>query len=62
MTITLGWWLAPAIITLAAFIWARWEAPNLGTELGIPDIADVFLYAVATGVSLAAWLAWAVLA
>lgn len=49
MTITLGWWLLPTIITIAAFVWAFSDS-----EAG--DIAGAFLLLGAMVVSLFAWV------
>lgn len=60
MTISLGWWIAPLVVTLGAFIWALGKSAH--TESGYLPVpsATVFLPA-ATIVSLVAWLVWALL-
>jgi hypothetical protein len=64
VTIALGWWIAPAIITIgllfAATVWAAKECG--GDDLfGIGALFSVIGYLVATQLSVIAWLIWAVL-
>lgn len=64
ITISLGWWIAPAAITLLAFGWAcakedRSPAYDYG-RIG-QGIGNAVLYGVALIVSLTAWLIWALL-
>lgn len=63
MTISLGWWALPAIITLAAYAVAWWRVPAPQPSSYFPDTGPVilgFIYlSLATVVSLAAWLMWA---
>lgn len=62
MTITMsfGWWLLPAAVTVASYLWA-WLT-NRGSR---PSYADAVIalisYGAATIVSLIAWLIWAAL-
>lgn len=64
MTITLGWWLVPALMTIAAVVWAVRQSPP-GPSHGYAALGDAaicfFFLSVALIVSLAAWLVWAVL-
>jgi hypothetical protein len=65
MTI-MGWWIAPAAVTVAAFAWAL---PMRSDEKPTGSMFDGFGYPfgvmvrllVAIGVSLATWLAWSLL-
>jgi hypothetical protein len=64
MTLTLGWWLLPAAITLITLSWCFFTFNKRPTDaLGVilqPFIAS-FYYGIAVVVSLAAWLIWALL-
>lgn len=57
LTIAFGWWLAPALITIAAFAWAMQDKYTGGSY----NFAGLFTLPFAGCVSLAAWLAWSVL-
>lgn len=63
MTITLGWWVIPAAMTLAFILWGFMPAPP---PRGYGNIADglVVLISMLGGaiVCLIAWLIWALLA
>lgn len=63
MTISVGWWALPTVITLAAFAVAFWRIPAPQPSSYFPDTGPViqgFIYfALATIASLAAWLMWA---
>lgn len=73
ISITLGWWLLPAFITLASFGWvlnrdikSRIQAYQMFQNNTIGDVAvwlAVYgtMYAAATILSLVAWLIWALL-
>lgn len=57
MTITIGWWALPLIITIGAFlhfhrIWVKGSTGISGA------IATAFAVGAALNVSLVAWLAW----
>lgn len=54
MTITIGWWLVPLIITLIAFGWCF--ARDSGG--GYANIGGFMDFVAALIVSLVAWLAW----
>lgn len=58
--LTLGWWLAPLLATLVAWIWAvsNFEGSRGGYMSGL---GDLFYAAGAMIATLAAWLVWAVL-
>ncbi len=61
MTIELGWWLAPLVITLAAFGWATFMSrPSSSPSYG-DAVVGMFFFGAASIVSLIAWLVWAVL-
>lgn len=49
LEITLGWWLLPTIVTIAAFVWASKDDEANG-------LAGAILFLGATVVSLAAWV------
>ncbi len=63
ITITLGWWLAPAIITVVLFVWAFWPLEVYAFSKG-PSVSVVQTICTlgAAVVSLAAWLVWALCA
>lgn len=60
MTVSFGWWLLPAAVTIASYLWAwlsnRGSRPSFGD-----DVIALILYGAATIASLVAWLIWAVL-
>jgi len=58
MTITLGWWLLPAILTLATICYAFW---NSDPYHPLGSIADAFRLLVCIIITLVAWLVWALL-
>ena len=62
-TITLGWWLAPSIMTALAFSIAAFMGRSDGRpdQYGAGAILSLVLYLVAAVFSLIAWLLWAVL-
>jgi len=64
MTIELGWWLLPLAITIAAYITVWVKCPEKSPGGYIPDVVSpligVGMLLIATIVSLAAWLVWAV--
>jgi hypothetical protein len=66
LTIEFGWWLAPALVTVAAFGWyAIWsiQQPASSGYGAIGDgLAHALLLSIAIIASLVAWLIWAVLA
>lgn len=64
--ITFGWWLVPALVTVAAFGAAYLAMPSRRPPSGYGDIGGAIValveFAAAAILSLIAWLAWAVLA
>lgn len=60
MTAIVGWWMLPLAITVAAFVRHFWlfRHDDIGAD---PVIATAWLFAFveALTISLAAWLAWA---
>lgn len=67
ITLTFGWWLAPAVITAGAFgvAWARCMMADQHAGMFAPSAAAIlaiFLFPLAAVVSLAAWLVWALFA
>src|SRR3546814_10318120 len=62
ITISLGWWIVPATITLATVIFALWpgKAPHGFGNLG-DDYVAFALFIMGIIVSLSAWLIWSLL-
>lgn len=65
ITVSSGWWLAPFMVTLASFGWAmfinRDNQPGGDYAALGGAMVTLFIYGIATIVSLIAWLIWAVL-
>lgn len=59
MSITIGWWAIPALITLAALIWAFW--PQDRHSFGSAVVGAIQLMAACI-VSLISWLVWSLAA
>lgn len=60
MTITLDWWLAPLLVTVASYVLAFSFAPPQRSEWDYSNaIVTVVYLAGATIASLIAWLVWA---
>ena len=59
-TVTLGWWMLPALITLASMMWAFLTPvePSGGYSF---DLMPLFRFLGALIISLIAWLAWALM-
>lgn len=64
--VSLGWWLAPALITLAAFVAVRIFGPRMRPNGGLGEMVvgllELLAYGAAALVSLIAWLIWALVA
>lgn len=64
-TIGLGWWIAPALVTVLALGWALFMSRDEGSHGDYASIGNAFvalvIYGAALIVSLIAWLVWAVL-
>lgn len=61
-TITLGWWLLPAVLTIVLLLWAIWPREDEQPSGGYFDfffLPAMFRSALALIVSLIAWLIWA---
>lgn len=59
-TITLSWWLIPALISLACFSFATVVSFRQEPDrFGVAGLMSLGLYMAASIVSLIAWLAWA---
>lgn len=62
MIITLGWWLAPLVVTILSFIgWLWYQSSNsTGSDTyGIGSLINMFMLLVICVVpSLIAWLLW----
>lgn len=61
VTISLGWWLAPTIVTLAAFMAGFIACRGDGRSSIADGVIALIIYATATIVSLVAWLVWSIL-
>jgi len=65
MTITIGWWLLPLLVTVASFAWAipmrKHERPTGGMFDGLGYVLGAIRTLVALVVSLAAWLFWSLI-
>lgn len=59
MSINIGWWAIPTIITLGSLIWVCWPQRQQG--LGGDVVGAIFLL-IAIIVSLLSWLFWALAA
>lgn len=63
LTISLGWWLVPAVVTIIAFgVAYRTFASDLDRGGFMAGLVGCFALPIAGCVSLAAWLLWALLA
>ena len=62
MTLTIGWWVAPAFITLAAVYVALRESPEQRGDYDFSPIVGCLYLAAALIVSLVSWLIWALTA
>lgn len=57
MTITLGWWLLPLVVTVAVWAWSEWPREVSGSGVYFSfDVEHVFRSIVALIVTLLAWL------
>jgi hypothetical protein len=57
MTLVIGWWLAPLLVTVAAVVWFLVVAQPYGTDNDrVQTGYDAYLAIVA---ALVAWLVWA---
>lgn len=63
LTISIGWWIAPMVVTLICFGWATFvgmtDEPD---QYGVGSIIALGFYMAVAVVSLLAWLIWALLA
>lgn len=57
MEIHLGWWLAPAAVTIALWIWASRVAESGGSHWG-GDIGNAIVFAAALIGTLASWVVY----
>lgn len=58
MTVIIGWWIIPLIVTLVAFGWVVMRSTSGG---GYADIGAFMDLTVALIVTLISWLVWALL-
>lgn len=57
MTITIGWWLIPLIVTIICFVLAA----IYGKSQGAYDFVFIIYWLAAAIVSLTAWLVWSLM-
>lgn len=66
ITIGIGWWIAPTVVTIIAFVFAGYMGRDEGSHGDYAAIGNAFvglvIYGAATIVSLIAWLLWALIA
>jgi len=63
LTITFGWWLIPAVITLLSFGTVTFMSRDMGNDqYGAGAVIAAGFYLLAAVVSLLAWLIWALFA
>lgn len=61
-TIDMGWWIVPAITTLAAIVWVyQVNRHERHTYSPAPGLETIFCAAAALIVCLIVWLVWAML-
>ena len=60
MTITIGWWALPALLTVAALVWSM-ASPSRSNPYGYGDIGGAIVALFVIIGLLVAWLIWAVL-
>lgn len=58
MTITIGWWILPLLVTVASFSWAAWVGSN---SSGDYDFSGAYAGIASLIPTLAAWLIWSLL-
>lgn len=63
MTIILGWWLLPLLITIGLFLFAFFkENKSTGDWLGLGEVIEVWIRFIIAGFgSLVAWLVYFIL-
>lgn len=63
ITITAGWWMIPTVVTAVVWIRAIWDIHQIPPATGPGSVflaLQALIYAgIATIISLAAWLIWA---
>lgn len=59
MTVTIGWWAIPTIITLGSIVWAFWPQRTHGFGA---DIVGMIQFMGSVILSLASWLIWSLFA
>lgn len=60
--IVLGWWLLPAVVTIASFGWATWASKDdipSGGAYSFAGFLTLLCMGAAAIASLIAWLIWA---
>ncbi|MER9652504.1 hypothetical protein NKJ26_03165 [Mesorhizobium sp. M0152] len=63
LTVTFGWWVVPAVITIGTFGRAAMiPAEPKGGDYSFPDPMPFIRFGLAAIFSLAAWLVWALAA
>lgn len=61
MTITIGYWIIPLLITIISFILALWPQSNSGNDYGASGVISLLFLSGAVILSLVSWLIWALL-
>jgi hypothetical protein len=62
MTIELGWWAIPLVMTVASFVWANaYDRPDQDDWYGSMDLDGPLRFVAALIASLVAWFVWALL-
>jgi hypothetical protein len=62
VSVTIGSWGIPLLVTIAAFGWAAFASRDYGGSGYGADIGCLIYAAAAVIISLIAWLAWALIA
>lgn len=60
---TIGWWVVPTLITVAALTWAVWrrEPSSYGGFGDFGELVNMFWFLIALVPILASWLIWSLL-
>lgn len=62
LTITLGWWLIPAAVTVALILFAMWPAPAPRGWASLGDsIHGAIMLLIGVIFTLISWLIWSLL-
>lgn len=62
MTLVIGWWGVPLLITIVTMVWVMWPSGNQFSNSGYGiDVTPLLKLGAAVIVSLVSWLIWALL-